>query len=377
MKKILRNKSILTGKNKLEQLYEFKKFPVFMGCVDNLDDKNDINVDMSFSICRDTGIIQLDELLPLDLIYQNQHNDGVGKIWQEHYVSFAKFLEKFNPKEVLEIGGANDFIANYYLERNPKTTWTIIEPHPLFKNKKIKIIKRWFDESFVLKSKKIDTIMHSHVLEHTYEPIKFIKHIAKFSEEGSRHIFTIPNMVEQLSRKYTNCLNFEHTLFLAEPFIDYILRINGFKILKKSYFQDHSIFYATEKIKLNKEKITLPKKYSQYKKLFSEFVKYHQDLINSLNKKIDKFDGDIYLFGAHIFSQYLLEFGLNKKKIKGILDNSDLKNGKRLYGTNLIVKKPETLKGRKNVAIILKVGAYRNEIIKQVKKINPNIVIFE
>src|SRR3989338_8062837 len=288
-----------------------------MGCVDNLDDKNDINVDMSFSICRDTGIIQLDELLPLDLIYQNQHNDGVGKIWQEHYVSFAKFLEKFNPKEVLEIGGANDFIANYYLERNPKTTWTIIEPHPLFKNKKIKIIKRWFDESFVLKSKKIDTIMHSHVLEHTYEPIKFIKHIAKFSEEGSRHIFTIPNMVEQLSRKYTNCLNFEHTLFLAEPFIDYILRINGFKILKKSYFQDHSIFYATEKIRLN------------------------------------------------------------KKKIKGILDNSDLKNGKRLYGTNLIVKKPETLKGRKNVAIILKVGAYRNEIIKQIKKINPKIVIFE
>lgn len=377
MKYTIRNKSIITGKKKLEHLYTFDNFPVFMGCTDNPVNK-DIKAKMSFSICKETGIIQLNKLLPLDVVYQNQHNDGVGKIWQDHYIAFSNFLDKFKPKKILEIGGANDFIAKNFLNRNSSSEWTIVEPHPLFKEtEKIKIIKKWFNNLFVLKKKKIDTIVHSHVLEHTYDPVSFIGYISKFLKKGEKHIFTIPNMIQQLSKKYTNCLNFEHTVFLAEPFVDYILKTNGFKILEKEYFQDHSIFYATEKTNIFKKNIKLPKKYVEYKKMFLDFIEYHQKLINDLNSKIKKFNGDIYLFGAHIFSQYLLEFGLNQKKIKNILDNSDLKNNKRLYGNNLIVKKPEIINNTKNVCVIVKVGAYRNEIIKQLKTINPNVIIIE
>ena len=51
----------------------------------------------------------------------------------------------------------------------------------------------------------------------------------------------------------------------------------------------------------------------------------------------------MFLYGAHIFSQYLLAFGLNQNKIEGILDNSQLKIGKRLYGTNLKVFDPKII----------------------------------
>jgi hypothetical protein len=84
----------------------------------------------------------------------------------------------------------------------------------------------------------------------------------------------------------------------------------------------------------------------------------------------------VYLFGAHIFSQYLLAFNLDQNKIEGILDNSSLKIGKRLYGTNLTVFEPKII-ANENVGVILKVGTYRNEIIEQLKKINPNVTIFE
>jgi hypothetical protein len=56
------------------------------------------------------------------------------------------------------------------------------------------------------------------------------------------------------------------------------------------------------------------------------------------------FEGKIYLFWAHIFSQYLLWFWLNIDKIVWILDNSDLKNWKRLYWTPFFVNKPEIIK---------------------------------
>ena len=71
-----------------------------------------------------------------------------------------------------------------------------------------------------------------------------------------------------------------------------------------------------------------------------------------------------FLFGAHIFSQYLLSFGLDQSKIHGILDNSTLKIGKRLYGTNLTVFNPKVI-ANEDVGVILKVGSYRNEIIDQ------------
>lgn len=377
MKYIKRETSLLTGKKNLEHLYTFKNFPVFMGCTDQAERK-DVKADMSFSICQDTGIIQLDKLLPLELVYQNQHNDGVGKVWQEHYKAFSYFLEKFSPKKVLEIGGANDFIAGNFLGRNSGVTWTVVEPHPLFEaTDKIKIIKSWFDDSFKFDGD-VDTITHSHVLEHTYDPPLFMQDVGKFLPIGGRQIFTFPNMVEQLSRKYTNCLNFEHTAFLAEPFVDYLLLVNGFKILDKEYFQDHSIFYATEKVgKKPKSKVVMPKKYNAYKKLFLDFVNYHEQLVCDLNTQIEKSKGKIFLFGAHIFSQYLLEFGLKPDRIKKVLDNSDIKNKKRLYGTKLIVEKPDIIRSLKSPAVIVKIAAYRDEVVSQLKEINPSVRILE
>lgn len=370
-----RKTSLVTNNANLEHLYTLKNFPVSMGCT-NQPRKQDMFADMSFSICKDTGLIQLDNLLPLKIVYQNQHNDGVGKQWQDHYSAFAQFLHQFHPKKVLEIGGANNLIATNFLKENPSARWTIIEPHPLFTpNSKIKLIKKWFNNSFHY-SQPIDTVVHSHVLEHTYKPIEFLKNIHKFLKKDGLHIFTLPNMYQQLKNKYTNCLNFEHTTFLAEPMVDFLIQKTGFKIIKKEYFGEHSIFYATRKV--NKPiPTTLPQHYQEYKKIFMDFINYHLKIVKQLNNKMESFDGNVYLFGAHIFSQYLIQFGLDKKRIKNILDNSKLKQGKRLYGTSLIVKSPLILKNKKNPAVILKVGSYHDEILTQIKQINPLITIFE
>lgn len=377
MEYIERNHSVLTGKKNLESLYTFLDFPVFMGCTDESSEK-DIKADMSFAICPETGIVQLDKLLPLNLVYQSQHNDGIGKVWQDHYLAFSVFLDQFSPKAILEIGGAHDFIANDFLERNKETHWTVIEPHPLFESsEKIKVISGWFDENFTLDSQ-VDTVIHSHVLEHTYEPVAFFEHISSFLQTGGKHIFTFPNMVEMLSKKYTNCLNFEHTAFLAEPFIDALLHNHGFRILKKEYYKDHSIFYATEKVEIGTfTPVPLPNKYEEYKKLFLDFIEYHEKLVADLNSKVEAHVGETFLFGAHIFSQYLLQFGLSEKNIKNILDNSELKNKKRLYGTKLLVENPEVIRNSSKPAVILKIGAYREEVMKQLKEINPEVVVFE
>ena len=102
-------------------------------------------------------------------------------------------------------------------------------------------------------------------------------------------------------------------------------------------------------------------------------------MIINLNKKIKETDSEysIYLFGAHVFAQYLIEFGLDTSRVIYLLDNDINKQGKRLYGTNMIVKSPKILKGVTKPLVILKAGIYDEEIKKDiVKNINSRTVFF-
>jgi len=365
-----RDISIVTGKENLEPLYTLKNFPVFMGCV-TTQPKNDLFADMEWMICPQSGVIQLKKLIPLEILYLNQHNEGLGQIWKDHYTEFVKFLGKFKPKKILEIGGANSLIGSMYVDSVPKARWTVVDPNPTVEDSRIKVIKGWFNEKFTF-GDEVDAIVHSHVLEHLFNPPELIAHISKFLKKGQLHIFTFPNLHEFLKKKYTNGLNFEHTLFLTEEIVDYLLKVTGFKIIKKAYFRDHSIFYATQKD--IPQKVKLPNKHNEYKKLFMDFVKYHQKMVVQLNKLLAKTNKEVYLFGAHIFSQYLLAFGLKPAMIKGILDNSKIKQGKRLYGTKFWVESPQILKDKDKAVVILKAANYNAEIKKDIlENINPEV----
>ena len=81
----------------------------------------------------------------------------------------------------------------------------------------------------------------------------------------------------------------------------------------------------------------------------------------------------LYLFGAHIFSQCLISFGLNVNRIQCIIDNDFNKQNKRLYGTDLKVFSPKILSKDNDPVVILKAGVYDQEIKKDIlENINSN-----
>ena len=59
--------------------------------------------------------------------------------------------------------------------------------------------------------------------------------------------------------------------------------------------------------------------------MFNQFIDYHLKMVKEINDFVDKYNSSVFLFGAHIFSQYLISFGLKTEKIKFILDNSPIK----------------------------------------------------
>ena len=379
MKNIQRDKDVINECKDLEFLYKFDNFPVFMGCTNQSIEK-DILVNMQWEISKGSGVIQLNPLLPLDILYPESHGSGnIGRMWAEHHQEFSKFIQHQSPNSVLEIGGAHGILSREYKKENP-INWTILEPNPSpAKDVDATFIKGFFDDKFTFDGE-IDTIIHSHVFEHVYYPDEFIGHISSFLNNGQNLIFSLPNMEEMLKRKYTNCINFEHTVFITEPYVEHLLSKHGFKKVVKQYFKDdHSIFYAYIKDS-NVKTINLPNNLYEYNKnLYLDYVDYFNKLIKEINTKISniKDNRPIYLFGAHIFSQYLIEFGLDIARIECILDNDESKQGKRLYGSNLIVKSPKNLLYVKNPIVILKAGAYNKEISRSILADNSNTTFWE
>ena len=253
---------------------------------------------------------------------------------------------------------------------------SILEPNPTpVEDSKAVWIKGFFDDDFIPQVE-INCVVHSHVLEHIYDPVSFMTRLRAVMTDGDMLIFTVPNMIAMLERHYTNCLNFEHTYFATESIIDYLLQKSGFEIkAKESFMDDHSIFYAAEKKQMAGVQVKLTSEYEKNKSLFLNFVNSQHDIVREYNKLLSETDGPFYLFGGHVFSQFLLNIGLDHTKIECILDNDPEKQGKRLYGTDLLVKSPKIISSVASPNVFLRAGAYNSEIKRDIlDNINPKTV---
>ena len=67
MKLISRIKNVVDLRENLIVLDNVKNFPVFMGCVLH-DPEDDICGDLTWAISKNTGVIQLTKLIPLDIL---------------------------------------------------------------------------------------------------------------------------------------------------------------------------------------------------------------------------------------------------------------------------------------------------------------------
>lgn len=346
--------------------------PVFIGV--NKKNTEEYFNDMSFNVCNSCGEVQIDELLDLNILYQNNHNiNVVGNTWKQHYIELANFINTIiKDKTILEISDPSGKIAK--LSSGFKH-WYIIEPNPEINNlENVEFINGFFDESFY-DVQNVDIIIHSHLLEHIHNPIPFFKKCHELLNDDGLMIISVPDMEHILDKEYSpnNILHFEHTFYLDSEILNWLANINGFKVIEIQKYNNHSIFY-----KLKKESIPLIKPIKlEINHKFKNNFKKHINNIKNINNELTKFnDYDIYLFGGHVSSQFYLFNGLDDTKIKSIIDNDLDKENYKLYGTNLYVNNVKIINNDKKCVVICShIGVYYDEIVKQLTNLNENIII--
>ena len=368
----------ISKSSKFLKLFTFRKFPIYMGVVEKnykAEFKN-----LCFKINKISGSVQIDPKVPLKKLYFKPHGSGtVGKIWKNHHLNFFSFISDNIKGKIIEIGGGHNSVSENIDQLKSPNSYDLISYDPNIKKKSVSkfkhtYLKRFFSKGHVKKNfGKVNLIIHSHLFEHIYDPNKFLKDIFESLEDNGYHMFSVPNLKSMIKSGFTNAMNFEHPYFLEEDMIDYLLKKNGFEIIKKKKYLNHSIFYKTIKSDIkNKNKIKKYKKFIANKKLFLNFNKKILNDVKKINKLIEN-KKEVFLFGAHIFSQVLISHGLNVSNIEAILDNDINKQKKYLYGTNIKVNSPNILIKKNHPIIILRAAQYNHEIKKQIiTKINNN-----
>lgn len=368
MSDTIRKFCILDNRSPIEDLITFKNFPVYMGCV-TTPFEEDLFFDQVWG-CSSSGVVQLKNLINPNILYENSHTPGsVGKIWQLHHQRFFNFINEnsFGVEEYLEIGGSSGSLWNNFSTLENNFTYSIIEPSDqVSTDNRLNYIKGFYeDQSF---DKKYKCIIHSHLFEHVYNPIDFLKKIFNDLTEDGVQFISIPNMRFWLKKGYTNTINFEHTFYVDEFVLEHLLNKCGF-VVENKVVDSHSIFIKAAKSS-NIQKVEF--NFSYVKDLFLDYNEFLTNDVNIIKEKL--VENKTYLFGAHIFSQTLLNFGLDEESIVSILDNDPKKQSKRLYGTKLFINSPEVLRDIISPVVILRAGVYSEEIKSQLLNINSSVI---
>lgn len=342
-----------------------------MGIVKNASEE-DIFQDMEFYICKICGCIQLKKLIPPEILYKHPHNGAIGHTWEKHHFEFSNFILKHATGDVLEIGGGNLNLANKIAASHNIKNVKVVDTNKYIKdyNNKITIMDEFFNDNFT--SSKTDCIIHSHTLEHFYTPLNSLRKMNNLLCDGGYMFASVPIIDVMVDDFLTNSLNFEHTFMLTFKNLEYMLNSCGFIIEESRKFNKYNYFIKCIKKDI---KSTIPVECDANITKFNKFIDYHKNMIQDINNAI-KDKKNVFVFGAHIFTQYLIHFGLDQKLLGGVLDNDSSKIGNRLYGTSLTTFSPQVLKMLKNPIVILKTGQYINEIKNDIlRNINPTTII--
>jgi 2-polyprenyl-3-methyl-5-hydroxy-6-metoxy-1,4-benzoquinol methylase len=375
---IIRDKDVCSESEDLLPLETLYNFPTYMGCVDS-DYDSDIFADMQFCISKSTGTLQLNPVIDPAIVYQAGHDSGLtGKGWIDHHRELANIIHRHGSSYVFEVGGGHGILNAEYVKQHSNIPWTILEANPSpVSGCMATYIKGFYTAETQIPSE-VDTIVHSHCLEHFYDPISFFRNVSSI-KTGTKMIFSVPNLESHLSQKFTNVMNFEHTYFCNEYVIEYWLNLFGFDLIEKNYYkEDHSIFYVAIKSQETERKVKFKNQFKKNKDLFYSWYFHHDDLVRALNRKILNTDNPVFLFGAHVNSQFLLSFGLREDRIVNVLDNNTNKHNRRLYGSRLIVDSPSVLKNYESPIVILRSGVFNQEIKEDIlSNINSTTIFLE
>jgi hypothetical protein len=332
---------------------------------------------MEWQVCLNCGSAQLANPMPLELIYQGGHATGLGSAWDRHHQAFAAFVADHRCGDVLEAGGGGGKLARFFRHREPDPHWYILEPNPTLSGEPIpgvEVIRGFFDPN-VLFPQRVETLVFCHCLEHIYDIGRTIEVIAHKLPKDGRVAIAWPDIRNWLAKGEPGAINYEHTFYCPVDVLLETFERNGLSLVEQRTFgDDHSIFLALKNTGTRRMGAVSSERATETRAYVKHFFATFEKKARVLNGIAEATSQPLYAAPASIYTQYLFAFGLDHSRFRGLLDNSPLKQGHRLYGTPLQVLSPSTIRDAAST-VFLNGGAHTAEMTDAFKALNAETQI--
>ena len=356
----------------LRNLCTTPPIPAFQGCTDK-SDHDDISAPMRWVYCAACGTSMLSESLPLELIYMDGHAASLGGVWDEHHKNLASFVSKHRSAGVMEVGGGVGKLAKFFRRNDKQTPWTILEPNPVeiaTDSTDVSYIDGFLDADFTIPDD-VGTVVFSHSLEHIYDLAGILETLSDKLSPSDRVVIAWPQLEHWLKEGLPGALNWEHSYYVPIDVLLALMSSKGLELIDRYNFGfNHSYFLAFRK-GFSTPFTPDTSRVEERRDIVIGYWNGFSKRVRRLNELIGSSKRPLFLSPASVYSQYLISFGLNLDRLSAVLDNSEAKQGKRLYGTTAKVASPGVISGL-DCDVILNGGAHTKEMISQFSQLAPS-----
>lgn len=399
------NKCLITKSRNLTKIIDLGIHPF----ADTFIKKNQIDLmepvyPLQCYLCKKSGSIQLkyfsDSITRYNL-YDYSYTSSNSKYSRYHWRKYhLDIMEDFNlskKSKVLEIG-SND---GYLLEKFKKQKITVVAIDSsafmtkITRKKGIKSFNNTFDYKFskILKNKflSFDTIIANNVLNHSNDPLNFMRGIYNLMSSKSTFVFELPYWLDTIETKRYDQIYHEHVTYFTVKFTKNLLdKCNMYihKIQRNSYHGGSIRVYCRRKLKNYSESNIINSMIEKetamglfdpkfYKNFMKGVEKRRNNLISKL-LKLKNSGANIVAIGAAAKGNTFLNYHkLDNSIINYVTDSSALKKGKFTPLSRIPIVDDNILSKLQNVHVLILSWNISENLIKKLKTINKHIVIIK
>lgn len=328
----LRSKCLICNSINLTELFEHdKETTISFSMYDNIY-PDPVFLPYNVLRCSVCKTYQTKYLGNLSLIYRDNHVDSFGSVKKNMHVLFTNFI--LNTQDItgiLEVGASTDALANELISSHlGRIPYSVVDPG--FRGNRSNItVYDTFIEDIDMETVKGNTVVMSNLFEHLYHPMDVIDKIQR--NPKNKYIFlNHPNFDHASTNDIHNFLNIEHIFYIDNDFVAKIFKNFGYRCVQQETYETHTIMFkferAHEPLGLN----IINTKTDEY---LSGYFNRVVSKVNAVNHILNIPNTIVYMWPASAHTSILFTYGVDYKKMAGLLDNSPAKIGKFLYGYNL------------------------------------------
>jgi len=313
---------------------------------------------------------------------------------REHWLNFANFLSSLRDLKdlnILEIGSNDGFLLKLLEERKSRVLGIDASQFmvDMCKSNGLDTLCGIFGESEKLitevnsKFKSFQIIIANNVLNHSNNPINFVKSIKKLLSSDGLFIFEVPYWLETIEALRFDQIYHEHVSYFTVKAAKELLRLSGLGIIHVQLIDYHGgslriiATHESKKSFISVENM-IRKEINEGLFTVERYERYFKDICERRNLFMRNLENlknptkEIFGIGAGAKANTLLTFyNLNKDVIKFIVDASKFKQGKITPVTKIPIFGDVKVKELSDSLGLVLVWNIKEEVKQNILKYNP------